>query len=206
MSSTTEIVARLRHQAEPSSRFMVGIAGPPGSGKSTIAAQLCDELVKAGESAIVVPMDGFHFDDAILNARGHRARKGAPHTYDVAGFEVLLKRIKARESDIAIPVFDRSLELARAAAGIISAEAKFILVEGNYLLLDHAPWERLKLLFDFAIFLDVSEVELERRLIARWLGLGFDKAGAREKALGNDIPNARLVLKSSTKANLTISG
>ena len=205
MPSTAEIVARLRQQAEPFSRFMVGIAGPPGSGKSTLSAALCDGLIAAGETAVVVPMDGFHFDDAILNARGHRARKGAPYTYDVAGFEVLLKRIKARESDIAIPVFDRSLELARAAAGIISAEAKFILVEGNYLLLDHAPWQRMKLLFDFAIFLDVSEVELERRLIARWLGLGFDKAGAREKALGNDIPNARLVLKSSAKADLTIS-
>ena len=191
MSSTAEIITRLRQQAGPSSRYMVGIAGPPGSGKSTISEQLREGLIAAGESAIIVPMDGFHFDDAILNARGHRPRKGAPHTFDVAGFEVLLKRIKARESDIAIPVFDRSMELARAGAEIISADAKFILIEGNYLLLNQSPWHALKPLFDFTIFLGVQEAELERRLIARWLGFGFDEAGAREKALGNDIPNAR---------------
>ncbi|MEP6826778.1 MAG: nucleoside/nucleotide kinase family protein, partial [Aestuariivirga sp.] len=164
-----------------------------------------EALMRAGESAVVVPMDGFHFDDAILNTRGHSARKGAPHTYDVSGFEVLLKRIKAREADIAIPVFDRSLELARAAAEIISTEAKFILVEGNYLLLDQEPWSRLKPYFDFTIFLNLPEAELEQRLIARWLGFGFDEADAHEKALGNDIPNARLVLKFSAKADLTIS-
>ena len=204
MSSTVEIVARLRQQAEPFSRFMVGIAGPPGSGKSTIAEELHEALVQASESAIVVPMDGFHFDDAILNARGDRARKGAPHTFDVAGFEVLLKRIKVQEADIAIPVFDRSMELARAGAEIIPAEVKFILVEGNYLLLDQAPWNGLKPFFDFTIFLDVNEAELERRLVLRWLGFGFDEAGAREKAMGNDIPNAKLVFNSSSKADLVI--
>ena len=204
MPSTAEIIARLRQQAEPFSRFTVGIAGPPGSGKSTIAEELREALVQAGECAVIVPMDGFHFDDAILNARGDRARKGAPHTFDVAGFEALLKRIKAHEADIAIPVFDRSMELARAGAEIIPAEAKFILIEGNYLLLDQAPWNRLKPYFDFTIFLDVNETELERRLIARWLGFGFDESGAKEKALGNDIPNANLVMNSSAKADLVI--
>ena len=135
MFSVGAIADRLCHQAGPSLRYMVGIAGAPGSGKSTLSAQLRDALIAKGESASVVPMDGFHFDDAILNARGHRARKGAPFTFDVLGFEVLLKRIKLREPDIAIPVFDRSVELSRAGADIISAEIKFILVEGNYLLL-----------------------------------------------------------------------
>ncbi|MDP8995995.1 MAG: zeta toxin family protein, partial [Pseudomonadota bacterium] len=88
------LAALLKRKASGKTRFMIGIAGPPASGKSTLAEQLREAL---GENAVVVPMDGFHFDDAILNARGHRTRKGAPHTYDVAGFEVLLKRIKARE-------------------------------------------------------------------------------------------------------------
>lgn len=97
-------------------------------------------------------MDGFHFDDAVLNARGHRPRKGAPFTFDVLGFEVLLKRIKAREPDIAIPVFDRTMELSRAAADIVDGKAKFDLIEGNYLLLKQPPWNRLRQLFDFSIY------------------------------------------------------
>ena len=131
-------------------RFMVAIAGAPAAGKSTLAEELRDKLLARGESAVVVPMDGYHFDDIILNARGHRSRKGAPYTFDVAGFEHLLRRIRSREPDIAIPVFDRTMELSRAGADIISAETRFILVEGNYLLLDEEPWSRLRLLFDFS--------------------------------------------------------
>ena len=205
MDDQAELIARLRREAGPSLRFVLGIAGAPGAGKSTFSAQLRDALTAAGESAVVVPMDGFHFDDAVLNARGHRARKGAPHTFDVAGFEVLLKRIKAREADIAIPVFDRAMELARAGAEIISAEVKFVLVEGNYLLLKQGPWARLKALFDFTIFLSVPEVELEKRLVARWLGLGLDASHARERALGNDIPNAKTVVLESDTADFVLS-
>ena len=204
MPSTAEIIARLRGQAEPFSRYMVGIAGAPGSGKSTLSAQLRDGLIAAGESAIVVPMDGFHFDDAVLNARGHRPRKGAPFTYDVLGFEVLLKRVKAREPAIAIPVFDRSIELSRAAADIISANTKFILVEGNYLLLNSAPWNQLKSLFDFTLFVDEPEIELVRRLMQRWHEHGFDEAYAKNWIASNDLLNIREVQANSVTADLVI--
>jgi pantothenate kinase len=204
MSDFKDLVAELRQKAKSASRFMVGIAGPPGSGKSTTAETLRDALRAEGESAIVVPMDGFHFDDAVLNARGHRPRKGAPFTFDAAGFEVLLKRIKAREPDIAIPVFDRSMELARAGADIVTDEAKFILVEGNYLLLKDAPWNRLKPLFDFTVFLDVPEAELERRLMQRWLGFDFAPERAKAWIASNDMPNIRTVRESSAKADLTL--
>ena len=194
------ITALVRRKAGKRKRFIIGIAGPPGSGKSTLAEQLREAL---GANAVVVPMDGFHFDDVILNARGDLARKGAPHTFDVAGFEHLLKRIKSREDDIAIPVFDRKMELARAGASLISADTKFIVVEGNYLLLKLKPWNRLKRLFDVTVFLKVPAAELERRLLARWRGLGFDEEAAKEKALGNDIPNAKLVKANSAKADVT---
>jgi pantothenate kinase len=201
MPDTEKIAKLIREKAGEAERFMVGIAGPPGAGKSTIS----EALHKALPSSVVVPMDGFHFDDLILNARGHRPRKGAPHTFDAAGFETLLKRIKARESDIAIPVFDRTLELSRNAADIVSNDAKFILVEGNYLLLKQKPWDRLKPLFDFTVFIDVPKVELERRLMSRILAHGHDEAYAKNWIASNDMLNIETVLAESAKADVTIS-
>ena len=204
MNGVESLARLIRSRAGDASRYMVAIAGAPASGKSTLAENLRDALVAEGETAIVVPMDGFHFDDLILNARGHRPRKGAPFTFDVLGFEVLLKRIKARESDIAIPVFDRSMELSRAAADIVDEKARFILVEGNYLLLRSQPWNRLRSLFDFSIYLKVPVEELERRLTNRWLDHGFDLAYAKNWIASNDLPNIMEVIGNSTSASHTI--
>ncbi len=199
------LAARLRKEAGSKKRFMIAIAGPPASGKSTLAEKLRDALVAAGETAIVVPMDGFHYDDVILNARGHRSRKGAPYTFDAAGFEVLLRRIRASEPDIAIPVFDRSMELARAGADIVDDKARFILLEGNYLLLSEKPWHSLRQHFDYTIYLSVPEKELEQRLIKRWLDHGFDMAYATNWIASNDIHNIREVISKSAPADLTLS-
>ena len=204
MTGVESLARLIRSRAADASRYMVAIAGAPASGKSTLAENLREALVAQGETAIVVPMDGFHFDDLILNARGHRPRKGAPFTFDVPGFEALLKRIKAREPDIAIPVFDRSMELSRAAADIVDEKARFILVEGNYLFLRSPPWNRLHSLFDFSIYLKVPVEELERRLIKRWLDHGFDLAYAKNWIASNDLPNIMEVIDNSTSANHTI--
>ena len=186
-------------------RLMVAVAGPPGSGKSTLADSLRDALMVAGESAVVVPMDGFHFDDIILNRRGHRPRKGAPWTFDVAGFEVLLKRIRAREPDIAIPVFDRTMELSKAAADIVNATDRFMIIEGNYLLLKSEPWNRLKPLFDVSLFLDVSLDEIERRLTGRILAHGHDAAYAKHWIESNDMLNVREVIANSADPDIRIA-
>jgi pantothenate kinase len=195
----------IRVKAGNMPRFMVAIGGAPASGKSTLAADLCAALKAMGETAVVVPMDGFHFDDIVLNQRGHRPRKGAPFTFDVAGFEVLLKRIRAREPDIAIPVFDRTMELSRNAADIIDGQTSFILIEGNYLLLDKAPWRHLRPLFDLTIYLDVPEAELERRLVKRWLDHGFDMTYAVNWIASNDMPNIREVQANVAKPDMEIS-
>ncbi len=204
MFDVNEVASLLCEKSGKALRFMVGIAGPPGAGKSTVSAALRDVLIAKGETAIVVPMDGFHFDDTVLNKRGHRPRKGAPFTFDVYGFEVLLKRIKAREPDIAIPVFDRTMELSRAAADIVTNEAKFILVEGNYLLLQTEPWDRLKPLFDFTLFINVAEAELERRLMSRIVAHGHDEAYAKNWIASNDMLNIREVQAKSVVADLVI--
>jgi pantothenate kinase len=179
-------------------RFMLAVAGPPASGKTTLAADLARIL---GKGARVVPMDGFHYDDAVLDARGHRARKGSPHTFDATGFAHCLTRIRHGE-EVAIPVFDRSLELARAGADVVGLQDRIIIVEGNYLLLDRAPWANLAPLFDFRVFVRASEALLTERLIARWTHYG--RADAASWIETNDLPNARTVLEESRGADLVI--
>jgi pantothenate kinase len=202
MSEIATIAATIFKHAGRTKRFVVAIAGPPGSGKSTLSARLRDVLPQ--ETVEVVPMDGFHFDDAILERRGLRSRKGAPETFDFAGFEALLKRIRAGEPEIAIPIFDRSVELSRAAAVVISGEMKFILVEGNYLLLDEAPWARLAPLFDMTVFVDVPRAELERRLMQRWRDLGRSDEDARAWIASNDMPNIERVLSHRRPADMIV--
>lgn len=196
------LVADLKTRAAGHERLMVCVAGAPGSGKSTLAADIVAALKAEGETAVVVPMDGFHFDDIVLKARGHRNRKGAPWTFDVAGLAALLQRIRAREPDIAIPVFDRSLELSRNAADIVNGSDTFIVVEGNYLLLGEAPWNQLKPLFDVTVFLDVPIETIEQRLFGRIKDHGHDEDYARNWILSNDLPNARIVVEKSTAADI----
>lgn len=202
MSRLKETAEAILARAGEAPRFMVGIAGPPAAGKSTVSEALLGEFPSG--SATVVPMDGFHFDDGVLAARGLSSRKGAPETFDYRGFEVLLKRIKAREREIAIPVFDRTMELSRAGAAVIGAETRFILVEGNYLLLDEEPWRNLQPLFDMTIFVDVPRDELERRLVERWRHHGREPEAARRWIDTNDMPNIDRVLQHRRPADLVI--
>jgi pantothenate kinase len=202
------VVRRIGERAEHrGGRLIVAIAGPPGGGKSTLADAVARGLNTEGERAAVFPMDGYHYDDAILNARGDRARKGAPHTYDVDGFAAMLKRLRDEPTrDAAVPVFDRDLELSRGSARIIAPHHSIIVCEGNYLLLDDAPWTGLAPLFDLTVMIVESEAELLRRLTARWVHYGFDAAAMANKLDGNDMPNVRLVLARSRAADITLAG
>jgi pantothenate kinase len=202
MSEIASIAAAIFKHAGKSKRFVVAIAGAPGSGKSTLSANLLG-LFPEG-SAVVVPMDGFHYDDAILTKKELLPRKGAPETFDYAGFETLIRRIRAADQEVAIPVFDRTMELSRAAASIIGPDVKFVLVEGNYLLLDEAPWAGLSSLFDYSIFVEVERTELERRLIERWLDHDHTEDQARQRVKSNDLPNADRVLARRRAADMVM--
>ena len=198
--TSAQLAATIRAKAHPQGRFLTALAGPPGAGKSTLAAELVAAL---GQGAKAVPMDGFHYDDAVLIARGARARKGAPDTFDVAGFRHLLTRLRT-EDEVAIPLFDRDLEISRAGADIVGPQDRILIVEGNYLLLNEAPWPDLAPLFDLTIWIDVPEAELDRRLLARWAHYGKTPAEARAWIDGNDMPNIRRVVAGSRPADLVI--
>lgn len=199
----SEIADRIAALSRPAGRILAAIAGAPGSGKSTLGEAATAELVRRGEAAVLMPMDGFHLDNRLLEPRGLLARKGAPETFDFDGFAATLARVKAGGA-VFLPVFDRSREIAIAGAEEIRPETAIVVVEGNYLLLDEAPWRALAALWDFSVFLDVKLGELERRLLARWRGYGLGEEVARQKAMGNDIPNARRVLAARLPADLAV--
>ena len=187
-------------------RILLGIAGPPGVGKSTFCDRLCGKLNTAdGEIAAVFPMDGFHYDDIYLEQKGWKARKGAPHTFDVGGFCHTLGRLKKNEEDfVAVPVFDRSLEIARAGARVIAQDIRIILVEGNYLLLDEEPWRQVRQYFDISVMLTAELAVLEQRLGARWGDLQMSPDEIAQKLGGNDLPNVHTVVNSSSRADFVV--
>ena len=203
MSDIAHLAADLFRKAAGRQRFVIAIAGAPGAGKSYFAERLHELLAEA--SAAVVPMDGFHYDNAVLSARDLLPRKGAPETFDFAGFEALLQRLRSGGEDVAVPLFDRAADLARAGASVVPAATRFVIVEGNYLLLDEAPWDRLHGLFDWRIFLDVPRGELARRLVQRWVDHGLPQEAARERAFGNDMVNAERILGRRREPDLVIS-
>jgi pantothenate kinase len=201
---TLDDLSRRIRTHDPSRRIIIALAGPPGSGKSTAAESLVAHLNENEPGiAAVVPMDGFHYDDIVLVARGWRPRKGAPHTFDCGGYAHLLSRLAANaEEEIAIPVFDRSIEISRGSARIIPSSVKYIVTEGNYLLLDHPPWSNLPRLFDITVFLQVDKDELRRRLLARWQNLSPEELVAKME--GNDLPNVETVINESVEADFIL--
>ncbi len=206
MSATIEEIAGdLVRRADGAKRFLVAIAGPPGAGKSTMADSLAEALRARGESAEVLPMDGFHMDNAILIERGLLARKGIPETFDVRGFIDIVRAVRPADQEVLVPVFDRSRELAIASARVVSPDHRFIIVEGNYLLFSRGKWAELEGMFDYSIMLAPPIEVLEERLWDRWRGYRLSEEAVRAKVYENDLPNGRLILENRRPADITLA-
>ena len=190
--------------SEGRNRYIVAIAGPPGAGKSTIAQALLLLLTEKFIQAKIISMDGFHLDNSILAERNLLDRKGAPATFDTAGFTHLINRLTNFENEVVIPEFDRNKDLSIAGSSIISTKDKVLIVEGNYLLIEEEPWTELKKTWDQTIFINPGMDTIEQRLLNRWLRHGLDAKDAKKRTLTNDLPNARYVLEKSSDSDIQI--
>lgn len=201
-----DLVPRARELAA-GPRRVLGVAGPPGAGKSTLAAALVAAL---GDRAVLVPMDGFHLAQAELVRLGRADRKGAPDTFDAAGFVALLRRLRApgdrgagvpADEVVYAPTFDRALEEPVAGAIAVPADVPLVVVEGNYLLHDDGAWSRVAGLLDETWFVDVDDAVRVERLVARHVAFGRTPDAARAWVLRSDEANARLVSAGRGRAD-----
>ena len=185
-----------------SERRLLGIAGPPGAGKSTFAAWLVRELQPA---AAFVPMDGFHLANRELARLGLTAVKGSPPSFDAAGFANALQRLATRRETVYLPAFAHG-GISEAIAGSIPIETDISLavVEGNYLLLDQESWRAARALLDDAWYLDLPAEICRDRLIRRHIATGRDPTEARAWVESNDLPNVHTVERSRARADLVI--
>ena len=193
---------RARELAARPSRTLLGIAGPPGAGKSTLAARVADAL---GADAVVVPMDGFHLAQATLERLGRADRKGAPDTFDAAGFVALLHRLRASEETVWAPEYRRDLRHGVTGAIEVPATTPLVIVEGNYLLCDEAGFAPVRELLDETWFCEIDDDVRIERLIARHIATGKEPGFAREWVLGSDEANARLVATTRDRADRLVA-
>lgn len=196
------LLGRARSLLARSNRSLLGLAGAPGSGKSTLASALAEAL---GPLAVVVPMDGFHLANDELARLGRARRKGAPDTFDAAGYVALLRRLKHPEpgETVYAPQFRREIEEPVAGAIPVAPEKRLVITEGNYLLMD-GPFAPVRDLLDESWFVATDEALRDAWLLARHVAFGRSAAEARAWVNATDLPNARLILATRDRANLAV--
>lgn len=207
-----QALERAARLAQSPTRVMLGIAGPPGAGKSTVAARVLEAVkpaqraTKRDGGAVVIGMDGFHLSQAVLERRGDASRKGAISTFDADGYVNLLRRIRAGEPrPVWAPEFDREIEDSVAGAVAVHPHTRVVVTEGNYLLADAEPWVHVRDLLDEVWYLDVPEGTRLRRLVDRHVHYGRTPQEAHDRATtGTDALNAALVEGTRHRADVVV--
>ncbi|MEU4694648.1 nucleoside/nucleotide kinase family protein [Actinoplanes sp. NPDC023714] len=204
-----DLAARAAALVRDGRRAVLGIAGQPGAGKTTLAAALVAAIGEEhGPDWVAhVPMDGFHLADAELDRLGLRDRKGAPDTFDAHGYAALLRRLlDDRDPVVYAPGFERVLEQPIAGAIGVPSAARLIVTEGNYLLVDSPRWRPVRELLTEVWYADLDREERLRRLIERHVRFGKSAADAEAWATGTDEVNATLIATTRSRADLTVPG
>ncbi|MFF6793368.1 nucleoside/nucleotide kinase family protein [Streptomyces filamentosus] len=198
------LVGRARGLARAGGRRILGITGAPGAGKSTLAGRIVERL---DGLAVLVPMDGFHLAGAELARLGRAGRKGAPDTFDAAGYAALLARLRAPRPGTVVyaPAFDRALEEPVAGSVPVPPEVPLVVTEGNYLLHDDGPWAEVRPLLDETWYLDLPDAVRVPRLVARHVRFGKDPDEAARWVARSDEANARLIARSRGRADLVVN-
>lgn len=199
-----EAIEQLLGRLAGGTRILLAITGAPGSGKSTLTDVVRRRLAAAGITCATFPMDGFHLDQRVLDARGLAEVKGAPETFDAAGYIAMLGRIRAGTETVWAPRFDRDLEQPIAGALEVTPHDQVVITEGNYLLLQHDPWSSAAAQFDLSWHIRLDEDLRREWLIARHVSHGDDAERAHRRAFGSDERNALLVNEQSRAADLVI--
>ena len=193
--------ARLDALLQEGRRKILGLVGPPGCGKSTIAAALLELL---GERAVAVPMDGYHLANVELARLGRAQRKGAEDTFDSAGYVSLLRRLRNQASDeiVYAPEFRREIEEPIANAIPVFADTPLVITEGNYLLLEHGHWASVRGLIDEIWYVDVDADLRRERLVRRHMHFGRSLEAARAWVANTDEPNAVRIDATKSRADV----
>jgi pantothenate kinase len=182
-------------------RSIVGICGPPAAGKSTLSTALAAAL----DGSVAVPMDGFHLANVELDRLGLADRKGAPETFDAAGFVHLLRRIRAADQLVYAPSYSRTLHESIGGVIPVPVSTRVVIVEGNYLLLDKGPWSGVRDLLDLALYLDAPDDLRQESLVRRQLAKGLDLDGAHDWVERSDERNAAVIAATRDRADLILT-
>jgi pantothenate kinase len=202
MLTIPNAIERAEQHAAGRRRVLLGIAGAPGAGKSRLADAIREHL---GAKVCVVSMDGFHLAQRELERLGRADRKGAPDTFDAAGYVAMLRRLRDPEEEVVYaPDFRRDLEEPLAGAVAVAAEVPLVVTEGNYLLLEDPPWSAVRHLLDEVWFVLTPEATRVQRLISRHVDFGRSPAAARAWALGTDQRNAELAHRTRHRADVLV--